>query len=382
MHYQDTRHPNPMSQPNFNKTLTSLYSAMTEVKHLRAELEEKKTIITQLQSKIAVLEAQKGVKQPEVQSAPQALAFTGNWYEMAQTHIASYVNPKTNRPLSDQKKILAEWKRCIVGAETNPNVDELWTCICTYVQNLECKHNTKCKKMGNIKTITNKILHIPEDHNYQVVYNKAVANDIAEKTCKCLSKEELAFLKVENTNEYCTLQRVRDQLNKCSTFDEPTVLVALLAFHGNRLEDWKVKYGKNNYVASKDDDVRNGDRGFYDPDTKQIHLFYGKTHFDGERVFKLHAECVKVIEENRKTNTSEWLVCQTDNAMRFLAKDWFEREQLPSVLPSQMRHLYETHIRYVEKMNDEQLDDQWKSIGHTGITARKLYGELYKNLVI
>ena len=84
MYYQDTRHPNQMSQPNFNQTLTSLYSAMTEVKHLRAELEEKKTIITQLQSKIAVLESQKGGKQPEVKSAPQALSFTGNWYEMAQ----------------------------------------------------------------------------------------------------------------------------------------------------------------------------------------------------------------------------------------------------------------------------------------------------------
>ena len=85
MHYQDTRHPNPMSQPNFNKTLTSLYSAMTEVKHLRAELEEKKTIITQLQSKIAVLEAQKGVKQPEVQSAPHrhshSLATGMRWHK-------------------------------------------------------------------------------------------------------------------------------------------------------------------------------------------------------------------------------------------------------------------------------------------------------------
>ena len=49
-----------MSQPDFNKTLTSLYSAMTEIKHLRTELEAKKAIIAQLNSKIAVLESSKG----------------------------------------------------------------------------------------------------------------------------------------------------------------------------------------------------------------------------------------------------------------------------------------------------------------------------------
>ena len=75
-------------------------------------------------------------------------------------------------------------------------------------------------------------------------------------------------------------------------------------------------------------------------------------------------------------------MCQTDNAMRFLAKDWFDREHLPSILPSQMRHLFETHIRYVEKLSEEELDKEWKSIGHSGITARKYYGELYKNLVV
>jgi septal ring factor EnvC (AmiA/AmiB activator) len=106
-----------MSTPNFNKTLNSLYSAMTEIKHLRTELEEKKSIISQLHTKIATLEANHKPVEQEVQSEPETVAFTGNWYDMASTNIASYVNPKTNRPLSDQKKILAEWKRCIAGAE-------------------------------------------------------------------------------------------------------------------------------------------------------------------------------------------------------------------------------------------------------------------------
>jgi len=119
---------------------------MTEIKHLRTELEEKKSIISQLHTKIATLEANHKPAEQEVQSEPETVAFTGNWYDMASTNIASYVNPKTNRPLSDQKKILAEWKRCIAGAETNPNIDELWQCICKYVINLDCKHNTKCKR--------------------------------------------------------------------------------------------------------------------------------------------------------------------------------------------------------------------------------------------
>ena len=374
-----------MSQPDFNKTLTSLFSAMTEIKHLRTELETKKAIIAQLHTKIAVLESSSnnntnvGVAE---QSAKPSLAFTGNWYEMAQNNIATYVNPRSNRPLADTKKILAEWKRCIAGAETNPDVGELWQTICAYVENLDCQRNTKCKKCGNIKTITNKILRIPEDHQFQVIYNSLVANDLGEKTCRRMSKDELNFLKIADTDEYCTLPRVREHLAKCAIFDEPTVLVSLLAYHGNRLEDWKIKYGKDNFVASTDDDVRNGDRGFYDPETKEVHLFYGKTHFSGERVFKLHDECARVIDENRKDSDCKWLVCQTDNQMRFLAKDWFERENLPSILPSQMRHLFETHIRYVQKMSNDELDAEWKSIGHSGITARKYYGELYRSLVV
>jgi hypothetical protein len=65
------------------------------------------------------------VNQQEATSAPKTLEFTGNWFEMVQTYIATYVNPRANRPLSDQQKILAECKRCIDGAETNPNIDEL-----------------------------------------------------------------------------------------------------------------------------------------------------------------------------------------------------------------------------------------------------------------
>ena len=57
-----------MSQPDFNKTLNSLYSAMTEIKHLRTELEAKKAIIAQLNSKIAVLESSKGSAVQAVQS--------------------------------------------------------------------------------------------------------------------------------------------------------------------------------------------------------------------------------------------------------------------------------------------------------------------------
>jgi hypothetical protein len=37
-----------MSQPNLNNALTSLYSAMTKIKHLRTKLEQKKSIIVHL----------------------------------------------------------------------------------------------------------------------------------------------------------------------------------------------------------------------------------------------------------------------------------------------------------------------------------------------
>ena len=57
------------------------------------------------------------------------------------------------------------------------------------------------------------------------MYNSLVANDLGEKTCRRMSKDELNFLKIADTDIYCTLPRVREHLAKCTIFDKPTVLV-------------------------------------------------------------------------------------------------------------------------------------------------------------
>ena len=54
---------------------------------------------------------------------------------------------------------------------------------------------------------------------------------------------------------------------------------------------------------------------------------------------------------------------------------------LPRITPNQMRHLYETHIRYTDKLTNEQLKDEWEEIGHSEGVARKFYGELYKHIL-
>ena len=98
-----------MSQPDFNKTLNSLYSAMTEIKHLRAELEAKKAIIAQLNSKIAVLESSKGNAPQQVQSASKALAYGSHPY--CEVHQPKDESP-TCRPKENPRGVEALHSGC------------------------------------------------------------------------------------------------------------------------------------------------------------------------------------------------------------------------------------------------------------------------------
>ena len=44
------------------------------------------------------------------------------------------------------------------------------------------------------------------------------------------------------------------------------------------------------------------------------------------------------------------------------------------------RHLYETHIRYVEPMTTEELNEEMKIIGHSDKTSLAHYSELFKGM--
>ena len=369
-----------MSQPSFEKTLLSLHHAMTEVKYLRIEVEDKKLYIAELEQKIKTLESP---NPKPTQTLIKQTTFKGNWNDMASTAIVSYINPKTNKNLCDQQKILAEWKRAIKGNETNENVEELWKCIIAYVETVKwnCTKGTLCKKCGNIKTITNRLLHIPNNHDFETMYESLQSRNNAEQTCKTLRGDDLAFLKCEDMSFLTTSTLVENIEN----IDDSTckLLMGLYTYHGNRSEDWMINYGKQNYVK--------GNKGYYDNETNEVHLFSGKTQFDGERVFKLKPHVQTLILNNRKDVNSKWLLpatkaiksrSMTTNEMCTTVKEILKQLKLPIITPTQLRHVFETNLRYVSKLSDKDLKVEWDSIAHSESTARKYYGELYKYTVM
>jgi hypothetical protein len=115
-----------------------------------------------------------------------------------------------------------------------------------------------------------------------------------------------------------------------------------------------------------------------------------------ERSFKVHPEVASAIKTYHKSNESIWLIphCTSKNiikcdksitadAMNCRLQQWFfDGTALPKITINSTRHMYETHIRYVAKLNDEELKNEWKAIAHSEETARKCYAELYKLTVM
>ena len=328
-----------------------------------------------LQDEINRLKAELPNNIPEITTPAPAVAsaFTGNWNDMAQIAMGAYVNPKSNKPLADQKKILAEFKRAIAGNETNASVEELWVCINKYTSGLTQKMNTKCKKCGNIKTCTNRLLHIENDHEFETRYSSWIAGDTAEKTCKVLQGDELDFLKCDD-GAYCTIEKMRCVVAENADLDMcGKVLTSLFCHHGNRSQDWLIEW---NGLGSSPE---NADRGYYDKSTNEVHLFKGKQQFSGVRIIKLKQAVVDVLEPDV---FNEFIrgIRNTDNPRTAFLHAMGELG-LPRITPNQMRHLYETHIRYTDKLTNEQLKDEWEEIGHSEGVARKFYGELYKHIL-
>jgi hypothetical protein len=46
-----------------------------------------------------------------------------------------------------------------------------------------------------------------------------------------------------------------------------------------------------------------------------------------------------------------------------------------------LRHLYETHIRYVQKLPDKEIDAIMKIIGHSQKTSIEMYSQMYAKML-
>lgn len=360
----------------------SLHIALNEIQHLRKELTEKNAYINELESKLAQ-------QQPKVESmideSVLPLLFNGNWYTSAKAELQAYIRPKTGKPLTGQKKILAEFKKAIAECETNESIDDVWKCIIKYVESFTVKTNVKHKKASNIATCI-RLLNIPKNNEFECIVKKWKAEIEASAVCRVMSIDELAFLKM-NDGRYLTTVVLQEL---CHSIDDPYKRMALstVAYHGNRWQDWSgIKYGQSNFDNEND-------RGYYCVESHTLMLYTGKTHNTQlvERAFEIHPEVAKAIETYHQSVESVWLIphctaksaikCDksiTADAMNSRLQEWFfDGQSYPKITINSTRHMYETHIRYVAQLSDEELKNEWKAIAHSEETARKCYAELYK----
>ena len=160
--------------------------------------------------------------------------------------------------------------------------------------------------------------------------------------------------------------------------DEPyeRMLPSFFAYHGNRPQDWCVGYGKDN----------ENERGYYDYETQTMHLFAGKTQKNGTgRVFQVHEKVAECIAEVHSSKPSPHLVFNTKGDC---GNTKFIRDEVnkmlpipPSVSPNDLRHLYETHIRYVDKLPRNERLKLMGGIAHSDSTSLKRYAKLYRPMV-
>jgi len=367
-----------MTSPN-----QSLHIALNEIHHLRTELTAKNELINQLEQRIKELTTTPTT--PTKLTEPPI--FNGNWVQSAKALLDLYVNPKTDKPLTGQKKILAEFAKAIQGCEQNEYINDVWKCINAYVGSFTQATATKYKKTCNIMTCI-RLLNTPANNEFDVIQDTWDAKVKASKICRVMTEDELVFMQM-NDGRYVTTAVLQE---RCDAVTDAYQRMALTtaAFHGNRWQDWcGIKYGKSNFESN--------DRGYYDTDQQTMNLYEGKTHGKklAERVFKVHTIVSKAIQSYHESTDCQCLFphCTptsinrtksiTADAMTLRLQQWFfNGESMPKLPINDTRHMYETHIRYVAKLSDDELENEWKAIAHSGKTARQRYAELYKLTVL
>ena len=292
----------------------------------------------------------------------------------------------------DAKRENACWKRVVAGIKDPCTLDEFWQHVTQYVTTKNCAESTRKKEMGVIKGYTGKLLGIPDDADFQAMYTIATAKANATTGVE-MPVDELVTMFGCTDGTLLTTQKLQDTV-KADLASPPAdtralMALALCAFHGNRPQDWvatsgaAVKYGEAKYVE--------GDYGYYEPSTKMMHLFKGKTQatrgyvcFDvGDEV----AQATALFHAAHPDQTyffpqPRGKMAETKLLLDTLKKSYFAEGNAHGfpvgITLTDLRHLYELHIRHVLNLNQTELDRIFKVIGHSNKTSVLWYSETHK----
>ena len=344
------------------------------------------------------LEKQLATPPPQAPPPPKpTFVLNGTWEQMAYDVMDRATKGEVNGflpiKLETAAKNMTQWKKAVKECG-GTDVDSLWSHLLVYFRDSwKYKNSTRATAMGATKAITGR-LGIPENGEFQDYYEEVVAEYKKDDTMKVMPLEEAKAKFGCKDGTVLTTKKLRTIVAGWEGCTYQRMLLALFAYHGNRPQDWCVGYGEEN----------TNEKGYYDPTTSTMHLFDGKTQKAGtERVFKVHDKVAECIVEDRKgldpastddettarlkfllvkqTKTKQW-VCSDVKGIRDRCKTICNNSKIfPKFTPNDLRHLYETHIRYVERLPHNERLKLMGDIAHSDSTSLKKYAQLYRPMV-
>jgi hypothetical protein len=284
-----------------------------------------------------------------------------------------------------KKSVIKTWNRAMEGQAFNPNLEEIWKHLLAWSNNVENDDYRKTT-MGEIKSVF-KHMKMACGSDFHIAHDKLRSKLKVELEYKQKTKEELEVYKCSD-GTYLTNAKLRafysDLPDHVSDFHR--MLFAFVVFHGNRGEDWRVGYGEKNQK----------DHGYYDPETATMFVTTSKTEKKYKtRIFKVHPKVQEAIATFHTNKGFVWLMpqekdatksCTQDALLKNIQRHFFKGMKnkpspfgFPTIINlTHLRHLYETHIRYVDRMSDEELAATMEIIGHSNTTSVKRYSEMFR----
>ena len=317
---------------------------------------------------------------------PPPADFKGTWSETARELMTTPQPTDKKDTIKNAKSAITCFIKHAGDADADPDINRLWATLTDSV--LASYGKTKLgslnTEIGRIKTVTKK-LHIPDDQRYdgfQHVYRLVKAEHKAEKA-GLISEADVRALFTNTDGTIFHLQLLRDWVH-ATVADPPTdtadrydLMVAALLSIGHRQQDFAdgIGYGEANKAS---------DGSYYDPDTHTFHLYNKKTDSGAERTFAVPDDVATAMELYHATGSYDVVLpvteADTNRQIRKSISRTCERNGWPLVLPTTLRCLYETDIRFINPIPKEELAIRMVEIGHSESTAEGLYCR-YSNLV-
>lgn len=320
---------------------------------------------------------------PAPTSAPAPFVFNGTWEQMAYDVMDKATKGEVNGflpiKLETAAKNMTQWKKAVKECVAT-DVDSLWAHLLVYFRDSWTYENsTRMTAMGAVKAITGR-LGIPEHGEFQDYYEEVVAQHQKDDNMKVIPLEEAKAKFGCKDGTVLTTKKLRTIVDEWDGCIYQRMLLSFFAYHGNRSQDWCVGFGEENTNKN----------GYYDPTTQTMHLFKGKTQEQGtERVFQVHEKVAECIAKVQSAKPSPHLVpnskgdCGNTKTIRDKLNTICKHSKiLPTrICPNDLRHLFATHIRYVDILYRNKRLKLMSGIAHSDSMSLKNYAQTYRPMV-